>query len=68
MDELLKHLETQIKGLIDRHDRLTYSNHQLHQGKSSLVREKELLLAKQEKAISQIETLVSKLKSIENLS
>jgi uncharacterized protein (TIGR02449 family) len=68
MDELIKRLETQIKALIGRHSQLKNTNQKLHQGKFLLVREKELLLTKQEKAIKQIETLVSKLKTLESSS
>lgn len=68
MDELLKRLEKQIKALIDQHEQLTFSNEKLQQGKHSLTRERELLLAKQQKAISQITILVSKLKEIEKVS
>lgn len=67
MEELLQRLERQIKELIDQHDQLKTSNQQLHQGKFVLVRDKETLLAKQKKAISQIEMLISKLKSIEKI-
>ncbi len=66
MEELLQHLEQRIKQLIDQHDRLKHNNQQLSQGKSTLTREKEALLAKQQKAATQIETLVSLLKTIEN--
>lgn len=67
MDELIQHLEKQVKKLIDQHNLLKQSNQQLHQGKFMLTRDKELLLDKQKKAIVQIETLVSKLKSIEKI-
>lgn len=67
MEELLQRLERQIKELIDQHDQLKVSNQQLNQGKFSLVLDKETLLAKQKKAISQIEMLISKLKSIEKI-
>lgn len=66
MEELLQRLEKRIKELADQHDRLKHSNQQLDLGKSMLAREKDALLAKQQKAISQIETLVSRLKAIEN--
>lgn len=66
MDELLQRLEKKIKDLIDQHDKLKASNQQLNTGKNSLIREKELLLARQEKAINQIKTLVARLKAIEN--
>jgi uncharacterized protein (TIGR02449 family) len=65
MEELLQRLEKRIKELADQHNWLKHSNLQLNQGKSLLVLERDALLAKQEKAISQIETLVSKLKAIE---
>ena len=65
MDELLKNLEAQIKTLIDQHQETKTFNQQLHHVKFQLSREKERLLAKQEKAASQIEALVSKLKVIE---
>jgi uncharacterized protein (TIGR02449 family) len=65
MEDLLIRLEAQIKELIDQHNQLKQSNQQLHHGKFTLAREKELLLVKQQKAISQIQILVSKLKSIE---
>lgn len=58
MEELIVCLEKRIKDLVDQHYQLKQSNQQLNHGK-------ELLLAKQQKAISQIETLVSRLKSIE---
>lgn len=62
MDELINRLEKQIKSLLDQHDRLKDSNQALSR---NVVREKELLLAKQQKAITQIQTLVSRLKTIE---
>lgn len=65
MDDLLHHLEKRIKHLIEEHDRLLQVNEALHHGKFVLKREKESLLVKQEKAIGQIEDLISKLKSIE---
>jgi len=68
MDELLHRLERKIKDLVEQHNSLKYSNQKLHQGKTALIREKDNLLAKQKKAISQIEHLVEKLKAIEKLS
>ena len=66
MDELLKRLEKQIKELIDQHDHLKQTNIQLSHGKHMLAKEKDLLLNRQQKAITQIQTLVSKLKELEN--
>ena len=68
MEDLLQRLETQIKALIDQHDQLKLSNQQLHHGRFTLAREKELLLARQQKAAIQIEALVSKLKAIEKIT
>jgi hypothetical protein len=68
MDELLSHLEKQVKALIDHYDQAKQSNQQLHHGKFNLTRQNELLLARQQKAIAQIQHLVSKLKAIERLS
>jgi len=67
MEELLQRLERQIKDLIDQHDQMKLSNQQLHHGKYTLAREKELLVARQQKAATQIESLVSKLKAIEKI-
>lgn len=68
MEDLLLRLEKQIKHLIDQHDQLKVSNQQLHEGKYILAREKDALLTRQQKAVSQIETLVSKLKAIEKIT
>jgi uncharacterized protein (TIGR02449 family) len=68
MEELLQRLEKKIKDLADQHDQLKHSHLQLHLGKSILVREKDALLAKQQKAISQIEILINRLKAIEKQS
>lgn len=65
MDELFQHLEKQIKDLIGKHHQLSQANQQLHHGRFSLAREKDLLLSKQQKAIHQIESLVARLKAIE---
>lgn len=67
MEELLQRLEKKIKELIDQHASLQHFNQQLHQNKHMLTREKNALLARQQKAISQIESLVVRLKAIETL-
>lgn len=67
MDELLYQLEKRIKKLMQHHHELNHSNQNLQQKKVTLVREKDLLLARQEKAIHQIKSLVAKLKAVENL-
>lgn len=68
MEELLQRLEVQIKKLIEQCARLKTSNQHLHHGKYNLTREKEKLIDKQQKAITQIESLILKLKAIEKLS
>lgn len=68
MEELFHSLEKKIKALIEQHDQLKQHNQELHLGKSTLSVEKEALLTRQQKAISQIETLVSKLRSMEETS
>ena len=65
MEELLHSLEKRIRELVDQHDKLRYSSLQSSQGKSLAAKEKDSLLARQQKAISQIETLVARLKAIE---
>jgi uncharacterized protein (TIGR02449 family) len=65
MDEMLNELEQKIRTLLTQHEKLEWAHSQLQQGKSILSKEKESLLTKQKQAISYIETLVSKLKSIE---
>lgn len=68
MEDLLIRLERHIRGLLDQQDQLRQSNHQLLHSKSSLSREKELLMSRQEKAINTIESLVTRLKAIEKTS
>lgn len=68
MEEIIQRLEKRIKKLIDQQNQLKRTNAELHQGKFLLAKEKVILLAKQDKAISQIEGLVSKLKNIEKIS
>lgn len=67
MEDLLTNLEEKIKQLIDQHDKLKSTNQQLSKSQYLLACEKEMLLTKQQKAILQIETLLSRLKTIENL-
>lgn len=68
MDDLLRRLEKQITGFIEEYNATSERNRRLHSGHHQLAREKEQLLAKQQKAIHQIESLVSKLKAIEKIS
>lgn len=68
MDELLHRLEWQIKRLIDQQNQLKQSNQNLLHTKGNLAREREAMLSHQQRAITQIETLVSRLKAIEKLT
>lgn len=65
MDELFKQLEWQIKSLLDQHDLLKHSNVQLQQSRHVLMRDKEDQIDRQKRAISTIESLITKLKAIE---
>ncbi len=65
MDELFCHLEVQIKALVQQCECLKQTNNKLRQSKSLLIREKEQLLAKHKIAITHIESMVSRLKTIE---
>lgn len=65
MEELFHHLELRIKNFITQHSRL---QQKLQRHEQSCVQEKEFLFARQEKAIKQIEGLLSKLKALEKLS
>src|SRR5439155_1357414 len=59
MDEILHRLEKRLKSLITQHNQLKQVNDELNENKFVLAREREMLLTKQMKAISQIEMLVS---------
>lgn len=65
MDELFYHLEVKIKALVQQCEFLKQTNSKLRQSKSLLIREKEQLLAKHNIAITHIESMVSRLKTIE---
>jgi uncharacterized protein (TIGR02449 family) len=65
MDDLIGKLENRIKSLIQQCEYLKHSNLSLKQIKFLLCRQKEVLEAKNQVAISQIESMVIRLKSIE---
>lgn len=65
MDELIQELAARIKRLIQGSTKNQLLNVKLTQNKTQLTREKDILQAKHKMAISQIETIVSRLKSIE---
>lgn len=68
MDELFKQLEIQIRMLIERCGQLERDNFDLEQNQSLLIHEKESLSAKNKIVASQIENMISRLKSIESPS
>jgi uncharacterized protein (TIGR02449 family) len=65
MDDIIQCLEGRINALVKQCEQLKQANTLLRQSKVQLVREKEVLLAKQKATIVQIETMVSRLKSLE---
>lgn len=66
MDEIIQTLDSRIQRLVKECNHLREANERLRLSKLQLVREKEFLFAKHKMAITQIETMVSRLKSIEN--
>jgi uncharacterized protein (TIGR02449 family) len=65
MDELFHTLKSRITRLIECCKSLKEANNHLHQTQFLLMREKEILQAKHKVAISQIESMVFRLKSLE---
>ena len=65
MEELIQHLEARVKALIHTNHSLKQTNQQLQQGGRLMIDENQSLLLKQEKAISQIENMLAKLKTLE---
>lgn len=68
MDELFLQLEKRLRVLLQKYEHAKQTNASLRQNQTLVSREKELLLAKNKVAISQIETMVERLKSIEKSS
>jgi uncharacterized protein (TIGR02449 family) len=68
MDELLNKLENQLKELVGEQQQLKQNNQLLSEGKRRLAREKDFLLTRQQKAVSDIAVLLSQLKAIEKSS
>lgn len=66
MEDVIQNLEEHIRGLISQCEQLKEVNANLRQTKAQLLREKESLVVKHKQTITQIETMVSRLKSIEN--
>jgi len=68
MDDLLNQLEGKLRALVQKYDHLKLTNMNLRHQQTALSREKDLLVAKNKVAITQIEHMVSRLKSIENVT
>jgi uncharacterized protein (TIGR02449 family) len=67
MEELLPQLEQRIQKLLKKLERLQLSNRQIQQTQWSLAHEKERLLTKHKGVVDQIETMVTRLKTLEGL-
>jgi len=67
MDELLQAIETRVRYLMEERQTLHQLNDQLKQNKQLLFREKEKIVAKHKSIVDQIENMVTRLKSIEEL-
>jgi uncharacterized protein (TIGR02449 family) len=65
MEEMYSRLEARVTALIQQCESLQHANRKLKHDASQLIREKELLLAKHKSAVTQIENMVSRLKSVE---
>lgn len=68
MDELIQQLQTRIKNLSQYCENLKLTNLKLIESESILKQEKEVLLVKYNQAVSQIERMLSGLKSLESTS
>ncbi len=67
MDDIVNRLETRIKALMEKCERLMASNSLLTQNKNQLLRDKEVLVTKHKVTVLQIEAMVSRLKLLEKL-
>jgi uncharacterized protein (TIGR02449 family) len=68
MDELFQRLEMRIREFHEKYAYLQHNNRHLKQAESVLLREKEQLLNKHKHAVNHIESMVTRLKSIEGSS
>jgi uncharacterized protein (TIGR02449 family) len=66
MDVLFQQLETRIKKLAQRCEKLVRDNSDLRQRNLSLTREKDVLYTKNRMAVSQIEGMISHLETMES--
>lgn len=67
MDELIQKIEARIRFLVQEFQYLSQMNAELKQNKRHLSHEKDKMLSKHLSIISQIENMVTRLKSIEGL-
>ena len=65
MEDLIDRLESQVRKLLKQCNELQANNVKLQHSKVQIAREKEILMVKHKLAVTQIETMVSRLKSIE---
>lgn len=68
MEDLIHQLEAQIKLLKQKYERAEQTNAKLRQHVANLNRQKEILLGRNKLAVSQIENIVSRLKTLEKTS
>lgn len=65
MEELFQHLELRIQKLLQKFEYLKASNQRIQQSKRIATQEKEQLLLKQQGAVTQIENMIVRLKTLE---
>lgn len=68
MNDVIRHLEGKLQKLVQFCQHLKAENQTLQKNQNFLLKEKDLLAAKHKIAISQIEAMVTRLKSIEKPS
>jgi len=68
MEDMLSKLELRIKQMIKQQMELQSENSQLNQGQFGLMRERKVLVERQQNTIKRIETLITRLKTIEQTS
>ena len=64
---MVSELEKHINGLLDKNDHLLEENHTLKQQHESISAEKAILLERNRKVTSKIETILSRLKTLEKI-
>lgn len=67
MDDLFYQLETRLKSFVEKYQAMREDNEHLTNNQLNLMREKETLMLRHKTVVSQIETMVEKLKSTEKI-